>query len=181
MYRVYSLWCTCQKLRSTLIRVPTIRENQGTLSYGTPDYSGYTLSIRNHWMAEANPWSRCCEGNSLSNERIFMILLPQHFAGWIKRYFWVHFSQENTLKAGLEGNSLVKSTRYLIVIVFQGGIFHPNRPVFNLMIPYRLDTLQLTQDKEKSSVAQCSTGWLKKNFSECKALHVWNKTLVFSV
>ncbi len=48
-------------------------------------------------MAKANRWSRCCEGNSLANEGIFMI-------------------------------------------------------------PYWLDTLQLTQDKEKSSVAQCSTG-----------------------
>ncbi len=37
-------------------------------------------------------------------------------------------------------------------------IFRPNRPVFNLMIPYQLDTLQLTQEKEKSSVAQCATG-----------------------
>ncbi len=59
------------------------------------------------------------------------------------------------MQAGLEGNSLVMSTRYLIAIFFQGGIFRPNRPVFNLMIPYRLDTgtLQLTQEKEKSSVA----------------------------
>ena len=55
------------------------------------------------------------------------------------------------MEAGLEGNSLVKSTRYLIVIFFQGGIFRPNRPVFNLMIPYWLDTLLLTQEKEKSS------------------------------
>ena len=53
------------------------------------------------------------------------------------------------MEAGLEGNSIGKSTRYLIVIFFQGGIFRPNRPVFNLMIPYRLDTLQLTQQKEK--------------------------------
>ncbi len=68
------------------------------------------------------------------------------------------FQQENTVEAGLEGNSLAKSTRSLIVIFFQGGIFCPNRPVFNLMIPYRLDALQLTQEKEKSSVAQCSTG-----------------------
>ncbi len=30
--------------------------------------------------------------------------------------------------------------------------------LFNLMILYLLDTLQLTQEKEKSSVAQCSTG-----------------------
>ncbi len=68
------------------------------------------------------------------------------------------FQQGNTEEAGLEGNSFVKSTRYLIVIFFQGGIFGSNRPVFNLMIPNRLDTLQLTQEKEKSSVAQCSTG-----------------------
>ncbi len=33
--------------------------------------SSPTLSIKNHWMAKANPWSRCCEGNSLSNEGIF--------------------------------------------------------------------------------------------------------------
>ncbi len=34
------------------------------------------------------------------------------------------------------------------------------------MIPYQLDPLQLTQEKEKSSVAQCSTGWFKNNFLE---------------
>ncbi len=62
------------------------------------------------------------------------------------------------MKVSLEGNSLVKSTGYLIVTCFQGAIFRPNRPVLNLMILYRLDTLQLTQEKEKSSVAQCSTG-----------------------
>ncbi len=28
-------------------------------------------------MAKANPWSRCCEVNSLFNEGIFMISLPQ--------------------------------------------------------------------------------------------------------
>ncbi len=67
----------------------------------------------------------------------------------MKRYVWVHFSKENTVKADLEGNSYVESTRYLIVIFFKGGIFRPNRPAFNLMIPYRLDTLQLTQEKEK--------------------------------
>ncbi len=53
------------------------------------------------------------------------------------------------MEAGLDGNSLVKSIRYLIVMFFQGGIFRPNRPVFNVMIPYQLDTLQLTQEKEK--------------------------------
>ena len=62
------------------------------------------------------------------------------------------------MEVGLEGNSLEKSTRYLIVISFQGAILGPNRPVFNCMIPYRLDTLQLTQKKEQSSVAQCATG-----------------------
>ncbi len=36
------------------------------------------------------------------------------------------------MEAGLEGNSLVKSIRYLIVIFFQGGIFRPNRPVLKL-------------------------------------------------
>ncbi len=106
--------------------------------------------------------------HTLSNEGIFMISPPQYFPGWIKRYVWVHFSKENTVEAGLGGYSLVKSTRYLIVIFFQGGIFRPNRSVFNLCgIPYRLDTLQLTQEKVKSSVAQCSTGWFKKSFLEC--------------
>ncbi len=114
---------------------------------------------KNHWMVKANPWSLCCEGNSLSNDGIFMILLPQYFPGWIKIYVWVRFSKENTVEAGLEDNPLVKSTRYLIVIYFQGGIFRPNRPVFNLMNLYGLDTLQLTQEKGKSSVAQCSTEW----------------------
>ena len=31
---------------------------------------------------------------------------------------------------------------------------------------FMIDTLQLTQEKEKSSVAQCSTGWFKNNFLE---------------
>ncbi len=31
------------------------------------------------------------------------------------------------------------------------------------MILYQLDALQLKQEKEKSLVAQCSTGWLKEN------------------
>ncbi len=75
----------------------------------------------------------------------------------MKKYVLVHLRKENTVKAGLEGDSHVNSTRYLIVIFFQGGIFRPNRPAFNLMIPYQLDTLQLTQEKENSSVAQCST------------------------
>ncbi len=48
------------------------------------------------------------------------------------------------MEVGLEGNSLGKSTGYLIVLSFQGAIFRPNRPVFDLMIIYRLDTLQLT-------------------------------------
>ena len=38
---------------------------------------------------------------------------------------------------------------------------------FNLMIIHWLDTLQLTQEKEKSSMAQCSTGWFEKYFLEC--------------
>ena len=96
----------------------------------------YTLN-KNHRMDETNPWSRCCKGNSLSNEGIFMILLSQYFPGWIKRCVLVHFSKGNTVEVGLEGNSLVKSTRYLIVISFQGGTFCPNRPVFNLMILYQ--------------------------------------------
>ncbi len=35
-------------------------------------------------------------------------------------------------------------------------------PVLNLLIIHWLDTLELTQEKEKSAVAQCSTGCLKK-------------------
>ncbi len=66
----------------------------------------------------------------------------------IQIYVQVHSSKENTVEVGLEGNSIVKSTTYLIVIYFQEGIFCPNRPVFNLLILYRLDTLQLTQEKE---------------------------------
>ncbi len=62
---------------------------------------------------------------------------------------------------------VIYSVTNLIVISFQGGIFHPNRPVFHLMIFYWLDTLQLKQEKKKSSVAQCSTGWFKKYFLEC--------------
>ncbi len=113
----------------------------------------HTLSIKNHWMDEANPWSRCGKRNSLSNEGIFMILPSQYFPGWIKIYVSVYFSKWNTVEVGLEGNSLVKSTRYLIVITFQGEIlvFYPNRPVFNLMILYQLDTRQLTQEKEKKA------------------------------
>ena len=64
----------------------------------------------------------------------------------------------------------MKFTRYFIVISFQGGIPRSNRPVYNLMIFHELDTLQLTQEKEKCSVAQCSTGCFKNNFLECKSL-----------
>ncbi len=106
---------------------------------------------KNHWMDKANPWSQGCKRNSLSNERIFMILPPQHFLGWIKRDVGVHFNQENTVEVSLEGNSLVKSSRYWIVISFHEGIFRPNRPVFNLMILYGLDSPQLTQEKEKKA------------------------------
>ena len=60
------------------------------------------------------------------------------------------------MEVSLEGSSLVKSTRYLIVISFQEGILRPNRPVSNLIIIHGLhDTLQLTQEKEKSSVFYC--------------------------
>ena len=58
------------------------------------------------------------------------------------------------------------NSSYLIalhyIIYFQGGTFRPNRPVFNLMILYWLDTLQLTQEKEKKP-----TGSFKKDFLEC--------------
>ena len=37
-------------------------------------------------------------------------------------------------------------------------------PFGNLIIFHGLDTLQLTQEKEKCSVAQCSTGCFKNNF-----------------
>ena len=43
------------------------------------------------------------------------------------------------MEASLEGNSFVELTRYLIFISFQGGMFRPNRPVFNLNILYGLD------------------------------------------
>ncbi len=36
---------------------------------------------------------------------------------------------------------------------------------------YQLDTLQLTQEKEKSSMAQCSTGWFKIVFLECNVIN----------
>ncbi len=93
----------------------------------------FTLSIKNHWMDQENPWSQWCKRNSLSNEGIFMILPSQYFPGSIKRYVSVHFSKENTVWVSLEGNSLGKSTRYSIVIYFQWGIIRPNRPIFNLM------------------------------------------------
>ncbi len=121
-------------------------------------------------MDKAIPWSWCCKGKSLSNEGVVMILLPQHFPGWIKRYIWVYFSKENSVELSLGGSFLVKFTRYFIVISFQGGIPRSNRPVYNLMIFHELDTLQLTQEKEKCSVAQCSTGCFKNNFLECKSL-----------
>ena len=46
------------------------------------------------------------------------------------------------MKAGLDGNRAFQPLQTL-------SIWRPDRPVFNLMIPYRLDTLQLTQEKEK--------------------------------
>ncbi len=44
------------------------------------------------------------------------------------------------------------------------------------MIPDRLDTVQLTQEKEKSSVAQCSTRWFKRNFLECVIITLINRS-----
>ena len=46
-----------------------------------------------------------------------------------------------------------------------------------LMIPYRLDTVQLTQEKEKSSVAQCFTGWFKKKILR---VHIFRSGSAFS-
>ncbi len=59
------------------------------------------------------------------------------------------------MEAGLEGNSLVESTRYLIVIFFQGGILCPNRPILNVMIPFWLEegkklSVLLGDSKKKS-------------------------------
>ena len=62
-----------------------------------------TLSITNHGMDKVIPWSRCYKRNSLSNEGILLILLPQHFLGWIKIYAWVHLSKGNTVEVSLEG------------------------------------------------------------------------------
>ena len=78
------------------------------------------------------------------------------------------FQQGSYCWIGFRGWFPCGSSRYLIVIYFEGEIFCPNRPV--LMILYGLDTLQLTQEKEKCSVAQCSTGWFKNSFLECMYL-----------
>ncbi len=90
----------------------------------------HTLSIKNHWMAKANPWSRCCEGNSLSNEGIFIILLPHPHA------------------------FPYRACHYALFRLFCQNPFWP-------------------LEKEKSSVAQCSTGWFKNNFLEC-SLEMYN-------
>ena len=47
-------------------------------------------------MAKANPWSRCCKRNSLSNEGIFMILPPQYFLGESRDMY--EFISERTLQ-----------------------------------------------------------------------------------
>ncbi len=70
----YALWCSKNRLWHYM---------------STPPISSSTL--KNHWIDKANPWSRCYKRNSLSNEGIFMILPPQYFTQWIKRYVWDHF------------------------------------------------------------------------------------------
>ena len=93
-------------------------------------------------------------------------VLEKKFLGWLRNFhsfaatifFWVNqeicvssFQQGKYCGSRFRGyfpwkvNQIVKS--------FQGAIFRPNRPVFNSMILYQLDTLRLTQEKEKSSVA----------------------------
>ncbi len=47
-----------------------------------------SLSIENNWMDEANPWSQCCERNSLSNKGIFMIFLSQENTVVAKIIHW---------------------------------------------------------------------------------------------
>ncbi len=90
----------------------------------------------------------------------------------------------------LEGNSLVKSTRYLIVISFQGGIFCPNRPVFNLMILCGLDTLKYYFDMDWGVWAgrgglNCLTPPSESNLLSHQTLDViqivWNSVAPYSI
>ncbi len=65
-------------------------------------------------MAEANPWSWCCKGNSLSNEDIFMILQ-------LNDSLSVRYPATNTGK----GKKLSGSVFYLVIqkkILRVGGI-----------------------------------------------------------
>ncbi len=51
------------------------------------------------------------------------------------------------------------------------------------MIPYQLDTLQLTQEKEKSSAAQCFTEWFKEKnwlWGVWMSLEMQQKVPIFS-
>ncbi len=66
------------------------------------------------------------------------------------------------MEVNLEGCSLVKSNRYLIVLSFQRGLPHPNKTIFTTMIFHGLETLQVIQEKKKSSIDQCSTGCFRK-------------------
>ncbi len=45
------------------------------------------------------------------------------------------------------------------------------------MLFHGLDTLQLTQEKEKSSVTQRSTGCFKNNFSECSKTRLMSQSV----
>ncbi len=54
------------------------------------------------------------------------------------------------MKAGLAGNSFVKSTRYLIVIFFQGGIFSPNSIQLNDSLSVRYPATHTGKGKKLS-------------------------------
>ncbi len=89
---------------------------------------------------------------------------------------WVYFNKENTLEVSLEGCSLVKSARYLIVISFQRGGPHPNRTVFNLTILHDHASYLVTH-----SADQCYTGWFKNIFRVFIFSHRLNLTLCLRI
>ncbi len=78
-------------------------------------------SIKNHWMAKANPWSQCCKRHSLSNEGIFMILLPQ--------YLTIEFNQVKTCFTFQQ--VLYFATLWIGILLVHSTFFYQS--VYNIM------------------------------------------------
>ena len=76
--------------------------------------------------------------------------------------YWYTLNKKKSLNG--QGKSMVTVLRRKFLVQWGNlQFFMILLPVFHLMIPYLLDTLQLTQEKEKISVAQWFYWVIQKN------------------